>query len=91
MNNELPTITHVAIKRDDVVYSLPRPNRHHHVLWNVIAKKKTNEENEVQGFLDSDGKFLNRSEAFELASANGQLNRKQGTYNGNLLFSECIW
>lgn len=32
-------ITHVAIRHKGKVYSLPAPNRHHHILW-MIAKEK---------------------------------------------------
>ena len=41
-------ITHVAIKYNGVVYSLPKPNRHHHVIRSIpggIAGP------DVQGFL----------------------------------------
>lgn len=41
----LPYITHVAIKYNGKVYSLPKPNRHHHVIrmiggmsiWSAMA------------------------------------------------------
>lgn len=88
----LPNITHVAIKYDGKTYSLPAPNRHHHII-RMIA-----EENGVgingpdeQGFLDETGRFLTRRAALALASANGQLKRKPGGYNGDELFSEDLW
>lgn len=87
-------ITHVAIVYKDKTYSLPAPNRHHNVI-HVIA-----EENgvgirgtDIQGFLDSEGNFLDREQAFILASKNGQLKRRTGPnhYQGNELFSEDLW
>lgn len=32
-------ITHVAIRKNGIVYSLSAPNRHHHILW-ILAKRK---------------------------------------------------
>jgi len=90
-----PTITHVAIKTDDKIWSLPKPNRHHNVLRminNLFVDR--NYETEVQGFLDSNGRFLNRKDAFILAESNGQLDRSNhgdNCYNGNELFSEDLW
>ena len=87
-------ITHAAIQYDGKTYSLPAPNRHHHVI-RMIAK-----ENGVgirgpdtQGFLDSDGEFLNRRDGMKLAISNGQLNRDADPkhYQGDDLYSEDLW
>lgn len=32
-------ITHVAIKVSGIIWSLPSPNRHHHIQW-ILAKRK---------------------------------------------------
>lgn len=82
-------ITHVALKDGNKVYSLPAPNRHH----NVISMMGGTHGQEVQGFLDANGTFLNRKQAFLVAQQTGQLNRRPGPghYQGPELFSEDLW
>jgi hypothetical protein len=83
-------ITHVALKRNGVIYSLPKPNRHHHLFSLTVNDPK--EDDDEQGFLDNDGMFLNRAEAFIVATNANQLKpRRPGGYDGELLFSEDIW
>ncbi len=84
-------ITHVAIKTEDgVVWSLPSPNRHHDVI-NYIYEHKQDEKMVIgeQGFLNNEGKFLDRKEALYIAVQAGQLIRK--TFPENELFSEDLW
>lgn len=84
-------ITHVAIRFHGTIYSLPKPNRHHHVLWHIIAVTGAHyiDENE-QGFLDDKGVFYTREEAYLHAYLNGQiLNPKRARYD--MLFSEDVW
>jgi len=83
-------ITHVAIKYNDVVYSLPKPNRHHHVIRSIpggIAGP------DVQGFLTDRGVFLDRCDAYNYAQLYGQLKRDPDpkAYQGTELFSEDLW
>jgi hypothetical protein len=48
---------------------------------------------DVQGFLDANGVFLTRGQAYEVAVQTGQINRREGPghYQGPLLFSEDLW
>lgn len=88
----LPRITHVAIKYDGKVHSLPEPNRHHNVIRMIAEENGVGIKGpDVQGFLDSHGRFLNRREAMRLAAASGQINRGEGGYQGPELFSEDLW
>lgn len=82
-------ITHVAIKYANKVFSLPAPNRHHDVIRMIGGISGP----DVQGFLDANGVFLNRKQAFEVAVQTGQINRPNtpGTYQGPELFSEDLW
>jgi ethanolamine utilization microcompartment shell protein EutL len=80
-------ITHVALKDGNKIYSLPAPNRHH----NVIGMIGGTHGQEVQGFLDANGVFLNRKQAFVVAQMTGQLNRQPFGYQGPELFSEDLW
>jgi hypothetical protein len=88
----LPKITHVAIQYAGRVWSLPAPNRHHHII-RMIAKETGDgiRGPDTQGFLDDAGRFLRRAPALRLAEKNGQLNRKPGGYQGRELFSEDLW
>lgn len=86
-------ITHVAIQYNGKIYSLEKPARHHDVI-RMIAKENGVgvKGSDTQGFLTSDGTFLNRRDAFKLASTNGQmLPRGPNEYNGGELFSEDLW
>lgn len=80
-------ITHVALKDGKKVYSLPAPNRHHHVIGMIGGTHGQ----EVQGFLDANGTFLNRKQAFVVAQMTGQLKRGTDGYQGDQLFSEDLW
>lgn len=79
-------ITHVAIKYGGKVYSLPKPNRHHHVIRIIGGISGP----DIQGFLDNEGNFLDRVEALEVALAAGQV-LAPGDIRGDHLFSEDLW
>ena len=85
-------ITDVAVQFAGKVYSLPAPNRHHHVIRAIAAENgKGIDGSDVQGFLDEEGTFLNRREAYVLACETGQINRRAGGYQGRELYSEDLW
>lgn len=85
-------ITHVAIRFRGKIYSLPRPNRHHDVLF-LIAKETgaqyIDAHLEDQGFLDDEGTYLNRKQGLERAMVNHQI--KDESKVRGLLFSEDLW
>lgn len=90
----LPKITHVAVNYAGTVYSLPAPNRHHHVIRMIAAENGVGIQGpDVQGFLDNNSTFLNRREAYTLAKANGQIIRNSDPklYQGDELYSEDLW
>lgn len=85
-------ITHVAIisSHNGQTYSLPRPNRHHHVLglmdkdqipWPITGE---------QGFLADGTTFVNRQVAYNLAVSSGQCQANSTTCPGTL-YSEDLW
>jgi len=87
-------ITHVAVKTPKEIWSLPRSNRHQDVLRLMSRFGVRDYGKETEGFVDENGKFLNRREAFTLACATGQLNRfnhPPNHYNGDELYSEDLW
>jgi hypothetical protein len=86
-------LTHVAIRFRGEVYSLPAPNRHHHVIWKIVRETGADfvdAPTEDQGFLDESGTFLNRRQALVSARMFGQI--KKGTViRLGMLFSEDVW
>lgn len=84
-------ITHVAIKtEDEVVWSLPSPNRHHDVINRIYEQRQDGKMvTGEQGFLNNEGVFLDRKEALQIAIQADQLIRK--TFPENELFSEDLW
>lgn len=90
MIERLP-ITHVAIRFQEKIYSLPEPNRHHDVI-RLIAEQTgvsyVDSKGEDQGFLDSSGRYLNRKQALLNARLHNQI---KGTIIQNQLYSENLW
>lgn len=68
---------------------MPRPNRHHNIL-NYAYIQYGLKVGEIQGFLTSDGNFLNRKEAASHAIECGQV-QKQGMKLEGTLISEDLW
>lgn len=92
-----PKLTHVAIRFQGKVYSLPPPNRHHNIIRLIVDEtgvSHVDSPEEDQGFLDETGRFLNRKQAFVSAELNGQLlpdiPGKSPIIRG-ILFSENLW
>lgn len=84
-------ITHVAIRYRGKIYSLPSPNRHHHVIWKIV--EETGEDHigsNEQGFLDELGYFLDREMALRHALANNQV-KDESKIRCAQLFSEDLW
>ena len=100
-------ITHVAIlDRNNKVWALPSPNRHHHVI--SLMHKEGNAKyllgQHTQGFVNDKGEFLNRTDAWYEASRCNQLlppynptNPSQRRWDLEVnktpteLFSEDLW
>lgn len=82
-------ITHVAVLFGGIMYSLPAPNRHHHVL-HVIYKENNKTWPNVQGFLDNKGKFLVRRYALRVALVASQVIDINNVRSGRL-YSEDLW
>lgn len=97
-------ITHVALKFQGKVWSLPCPYRHHHIIemiaWldSSVPTARSGDpvtyidaHGEDQGFLDDSGKYLTRKEALVVATENNQL--KEDTMGPELgeLYSEDVW
>ena len=80
-------ITHVAIKQDGKIWSLPNPKRHHHIIALMISDRVNPYDSiQVQGFLTDTGEFLTREAAAKHAYDCDQVSTKF-----NKLNSEAIW
>jgi hypothetical protein len=88
-----PRITHVAIRFEGKVWSLPAPNRHHHVIRHIAEEtgaRYVDAHDEDQGFLDESGRYLNRKQALVSALLNEQV-KDPSKIRLNMLFSEDVW
>lgn len=88
-----PKITHVAVRFRGEIYSLPPPNRHHHVLWKIAAEtgaKSVDALGDDQGFLDESGQYLTREQALVSAQANDQMRADRPVWHDEL-YSENLW
>lgn len=83
------TIVACAIKHRELVYTLPKPARHHNILHEIMPYPR-NFEYDIQGFITDTGRFVDRYEAWDIAVANDQIYRRCGGDNGRL-FSENLW
>jgi hypothetical protein len=99
-------ITHVAIKFQGRIWSLPRPYRHHHVLRSIhflvtefgeYTKETIDRDKDDvgggdnQGFLDATGAYLTRKQAMIVAMANGQITKPGHPTIEDTLYSEDVW
>ena len=79
----------VAITQDGIVYTLPRPNRHHNVIALIVDRVgKYRPYNGEQGFITNKGRFVDRVEAADIALACGQVLKLM---DSGELFSEDVW
>lgn len=83
-------ITHVAIIWKGKLYSLPKPNRHHHIIHMIHLDTGDMGIFGDQGFLDDKGIFLCRACALLHAQACNQIIRDIRPKDC-WLYSENIW
>jgi hypothetical protein len=88
------TIVGVAIRRrDGLILSMPAPARHNDVLrrvWHMNPNPRRPVRG-IQGFLTSDGLFVDRRDAMKIARVNGQLRPGSAASKTERLFSEDLW
>jgi hypothetical protein len=89
------TVETAAIRIGEAVFTLPRPNRHHNVMWWLSTLGISSALMKDQGFVCSDGRYVERQEALILAKAAGQL--IENVHGGSSpiappnLYSEDLW
>lgn len=88
-----PPITHVALRFQGKIWSLPQPFRHHHIIRTICYLDSNvdhvDAHGEDQGFLDASGRYLTRKQAEVSAGLNGQIKGEQ--LIGSVLTSEDLW
>lgn len=90
-NNAMESIDCAAILYGGKVHSLPRPNRHHHVIRAIALENGVGiAGRDVQGFLTNEGKFVGRVAALRIALEAGQVLDPSNVRAGRL-FSEDLW
>ena len=88
-------IEQAAILLDGTIHTLPRPARHGDVMamHGAVNRRWALADGE-QGFTTSEGRFVERDEAYRIAKAAGQIIARQDGHintNGGDLFSEDLW
>jgi ABC-type sugar transport system substrate-binding protein len=73
--------------KNGLILSLPRPARHHDIIQQAAEAGITDVLTD-QGFLTSDGEYVGRKKAKEIATEAGQ---KFLIHWGHQLFSEDLW
>lgn len=82
-------VDRAAVYKDGIIYSMPRPARHHNVLHAMIASGVDDRGSE-QGFVTTLSRFVRRKPALRIADKAGQLKSEPtAPYHG--LFSEDVW
>lgn len=81
-------ITAAAIRQDELIFSVPSPARHHHIIGKMAKAGLPIPVGGEQGFLDDRRGFVNRAVAAEIALAEGQIKELP---TPPALFSEDLW
>jgi len=83
-------IVAAAIQLGGVTFSLPRPARHHTVMHSLGLYLSTQDlAAATQGFITSEGRFVNRCQARQIAHLSGQEPKTTGP--AHELYSEDLW
>lgn len=88
MPADQPRLVAAAIKRDGVVFT---GDRHGHIIKQMVTVGFLTDMThpvlfDEQGFIDSQGKYWSRDEAWKIAYEAGQITEGHGT-----LYSEDLW
>lgn len=84
-------IVAAAVQIEGVTISLPRPARHGTILACTSYSLNMEPGRELQGFLTSTGRFVNRIQARHIADIAGQKPGRSGGRDNPELFSEDLW
>lgn len=86
----VPKVHQAAIYQDGVVYTLSRPARHHDIIRHMVEAEGVEPPvTGEQGFVLSDGSFVDREAALQVALLANQLHKPR--HHISQLFSEDLW
>jgi predicted RNA-binding Zn-ribbon protein involved in translation (DUF1610 family) len=72
------------------IWSLPRPNRHHHLIAHMEVLGHSMPIMGTQGFVTNLGRFVDRAEALKIAIEGNQISKDLGL-KISVLISENLW
>lgn len=81
-------VVQAAIREFGVVFTMPRPARHGHLIRAMVLAGAPPPITGEQGFVLSDGTFADRARAALVAKAAAQVRNRTGTGD---LFTEDLW
>lgn len=85
-------VKEAAIRLNGTVHSVPRPGRHHTIIRILVLEKGFKPPiSGEQGFVLSNGEFVRRKEALQVAIEAGQLDIEDCHAPSIGLFSEDLW
>lgn len=87
--NMMEKIAAAAMQKGALIVSLPRPNRHGDIIKCIVTDLSMEDAHDFdQGFITSEGRYVDRREGAAIAIAAGQITELQCPPN---LFSEDLW
>lgn len=86
-----PIIVAVAVAYNNLIISKPRPARHGDIIASLYDVNKLAAATCIQGFLTSDGEFVNRQAAKALLKINEQPTIDHPSVHPYEAFSEDVW
>lgn len=81
-------IVAAAISHNGLICTMPQPARHHHIIHTLHRSEYSLPVSSEEGFLTSEGRFVDRKKAAELAIKAGQIDQLQWP---PYLYSEDLW
>ena len=90
---ERTKIIAAAIRYGDDIYTLPPPNRHHHIINHIAKLTEVNYIDTLpddEGFIDENNNYLTRQQALVSAMINNQILDMNKIYAEELC-SENLW
>lgn len=78
----------VAIIQDGIMYMLPKPKRHRHVIKMMVKKYGFERVTGERGFYNEHDVFISREDALSIALLTGQITESE---HPRELFSEDLW
>lgn len=83
-------IVAAALKYRDLIFTMPAPARHGHIIHQMARSDVIHTHTATQGFITDYGVFVDRVEARKIAHEAGQMIPGRSVHSTEL-FSEDVW